>query len=181
MWMRFSRLLPVLSAAVACLTGCDPKTQFPAIVALATPVLGPAPAWSARDLNGNVVRSDQFKGKVVVLDFWATWCVPCRTELPGYVDLQRKYGNEGLVIIGVSLDDEGPEAVRLFSTRHGLNYTVVMGNDDLVNAFGGIDAYPTTFIIDRDGIIRDRKIGSMAEPKYEKKILAWLGPGTGGG
>lgn len=176
--MRFSRFLPA-AAAIVVLAACDPKTQFPAIVALATPALGQAPVWRATDLDGKVVSSDQFKGKVVVLDFWATWCVPCRTELPGYVDLQRKYGGEGLVIVGVALDDEGAGAVAKFAAGRGLNYRIVMGNDDLVNAFGGIDAYPTTFIIDRDGIVRDRKIGSMAEPKFEKRILAWLRPGGG--
>jgi thiol-disulfide isomerase/thioredoxin len=174
--MRILRLLSILAAALAGLTACDPKTQFPAVVALANPALGPAPAWRAKGLDGKLVSSDQFKGKVVVLDFWATWCVPCRLEIPDYEALQRKYAGEGLVIIGVSLDQEGVAVVRRFVARHGVNYLVVMGDDDMANAFGGIDAYPTTYIIDRDGIIRDRKIGTMSGAKYEKRVLAWLKP-----
>jgi peroxiredoxin len=177
--MRYPRLLPVLAIALAGLTACDPKTQFPAVVALATPPVGQAPAWRLKDPDGNIVSSDQFRGKVVVLDFWATWCVPCRVEIPGYVELQRKYAKDGLVIIGVSLDQEGPAVVKAFLAKHNVNYTIVMGDDDIVNAFGGIDAYPTTYIIDRDGIIRDRKIGTMAAAKFEKKVLLWLKPGGG--
>ena len=175
--MRPSFLLPALVIALAGLTGCDPKGDFPAIVALATPPAGPAPAWKLRDLDGNLVSSEQFKGKVVVLDFWATWCVPCRIEIPGYIDLQKKYGKDGLVIVGASVDQEGPAVVKKFMADFGINYPVVMADDDLVNAFGGVDAYPTTYIIDRDGIIRDRKIGVQSEEKFEKRILVWLKPG----
>ena len=134
----------------------------------------PAPTWSLPDLAGNVVSSDQFKGKVVVVDFWATWCGPCREEIPGYIKPQEKYGEEGLVIVGVSLDRRGPEAVRKFAEREGMNYIVVMGDATTVEAFGGFNAIPTTFIIDRSGQIRDRKTGAMATEAYEKVILKYL-------
>lgn len=134
----------------------------------------PAPAWSLPDLAGKVVTADQFKGKVVVVDFWATWCGPCREEIPGYIKLQEKYGKDGLVIVGVSLDRRGPEAVRKFAEREGMNYIVVMGDAATVEAFGGFDAIPTTFLIDRDGQIRDRKTGAMATADYEKVILKYL-------
>ena len=134
----------------------------------------PAPTWSLQDLAGNVVNSDQFKGKVVVVDFWATWCGPCREEIPGYIKLQEKYGKDGLVIIGVSLDRRGPEAVRKFAEREGMNYIVVMGDATTVEAFGGFDAIPTTFLIDRTGQIRDRKTGAMATANYEQVILKYL-------
>lgn len=134
----------------------------------------PAPAWSLQDLAGKVVSADQFKGKVVVVDFWATWCGPCREEIPGYIKLQEKYGKDGLVIVGVSLDRRGPEAVRKFAEREGMNYIVVMGDAATVEAFGGFDAIPTTFLIDRDGKIRDRKTGAMATADYEKVILKYL-------
>ena len=134
----------------------------------------PAPAWTLTDLAGNAVRSDQFKGKVVVVDFWATWCGPCREEIPGYIALQKKYGPEGLVIVGVSLDRRGPEAVRKFAEREGMNYVVVMGDAATVEAFGGFDAIPTTFLIDRDGNIRDRKTGAAPTAVYEQVILKYL-------
>jgi peroxiredoxin len=136
----------------------------------------PAPAWKLKDVDGKVVTSDQFKGKVVVLDFWATWCGPCRNEIPGYVGLQKKYAAAGLVFVGVSVDEEGPEVVRKFIKEHAINYTIVMADDDVVSAFAPIEGYPTTFIIDRDGRIRNKKLGSRPTADYEKEILAVLRP-----
>ena len=136
----------------------------------------PAPAWKLKDLDGKVVTSDQFKGKVVVLDFWATWCPPCRKEIPGYVMLQKKYGAEGLVIVGVSVDTDGPEAVRKFVKEMGINYPIVMWDDEIVGAFAPIQGYPTTFIIDREGRVRNKKLGREPTDDYEKEILAILRP-----
>lgn len=134
----------------------------------------PAPTWTLQDLEGKAVSSDQFKGKVVVVDFWATWCPPCREEIPGYIKLQEKYGKDGLVIIGVSLDRKGPAHVKQFAEKQGINYTLVMGDNDTVAAFGGFNAIPTTFIIDRQGNIRDRKTGAAETAEYEKTLLTYL-------
>jgi len=134
----------------------------------------PAPAWKLKDVEGRAVSSAQFKGKVVVIDFWATWCPPCRAEIPGYIELQKKYGKDGLVIIGMSVDRQGPEVVKKFMTEHHVNYRIVMADDDVEAAFGGMDAIPTTFIIDRDGNIRDRKVGAEATADYEQTLLKFL-------
>ena len=134
----------------------------------------PAPAWKLKDLNGNVVSSDQFKGKVVVVDFWATWCPPCRAEIPGYVSLQQKYAKDGLVIVGVSVDQDSAAKVKKWVDANKVSYTIVMQDDDVTAAFGGMDAIPTTFLIDRDGNIRDKKVGEEATADYEKKILKYL-------
>lgn len=142
--------------------------------AMTLPELGPAPSWRLRDLDGNVVTSDQFKGKVVVVDFWATWCPPCRVEIPGYVELQEKYGDDGFVIVGVSLDQQGPSVVKAFANANGINYPLVMGDEAVVSAFGGVEGIPTTFLIDRAGKIRDRKVGAEHTAEYEKKVLAVL-------
>jgi thiol-disulfide isomerase/thioredoxin len=139
----------------------------------------PAPAWKLKDVNGNVVSSDQFKGKVVVVDFWATWCGPCRSEIPGYERLQAKYAKDGLVIVGMATNDVGPDGVKKFMEEHGMNYQVVIGEDDVAAAFGGaggIDGIPTTFIINRDGLIVDRKIGALETSEYEKLLLNVLKP-----
>jgi len=136
----------------------------------------PAPAWKLKDLAGNIVTSDQFKGKVVVVDFWATWCPPCKGEIPGYIALQKKYAADGLVFVGISVDEDGPEVVRKFVKQYGINYPIVMFNEDVVNAFGPIEGYPTTFIIDRDGNIVDKKLGAKPTEFYEKEILAVLKP-----
>lgn len=134
----------------------------------------PAPDWSLTDLNGHEVSSSQFKGKVLIVDFWATWCGPCVQEIPGYVDLQKKYGKEGLAIVGVSLDRAGADKVRKFAEEHGMNYTVAMGDSDIVEKFGGFNAIPTTFLIDRQGRIVHRKTGSWPHEKYEQLVKGYL-------
>ena len=136
----------------------------------------PAPAWKLMDVDGKPVSLAEFKGKVVILDFWATWCPPCRTEIPGYIALQKKYASEGLAVIGVSVDTDGVAPVKKFVKDMGINYVVVMANDDIQNAYGPIQGYPTTFIIDRDGQIRGMKLGRKPAADFEKDVLAVLRP-----
>jgi thiol-disulfide isomerase/thioredoxin len=133
-----------------------------------------APAWKLKDLDGREVSSDQFKGKVVVIDFWATWCAPCLEEIPGYVALQKKYGPAGLAVVGVSLDRRGPAHVKEFAQAQGINYTLLMADDTVGEAFGGFEAIPTTFLISREGRILNRKTGAVPPEAYEKLVQAAL-------
>lgn len=132
------------------------------------------PSWELTDLQGQPVRSADFEGKVVILDFWATWCPPCLKEIPGFIELQERYGEAGLVVVGVSLDEGGPATVAPFVSKEGINYPVVMGDSAIVEAFGGIESIPTTFVIDRDGQILKRHVGYVSRDRFEKEIQPLL-------
>lgn len=104
------------------------------------------------DLSGRTVRLSDFRGKVVLVDFWATWCPPCRQEIPGFVSLHAKYSREDIEFVGISFD-RSIDPVRQYASAAGIKYPVVMGTSDVSAAFGGVDAIPTTFVIGRDGRI----------------------------
>ncbi len=138
----------------------------------------PAPALTFKDLAGRKISLAELKGKVVVVDFWATYCEPCRVEIPGYIEMQKKYGKDGLVIIGISLDTKKPAYVKKFVEANGMNYAVVMGDIDTLDAFGDFGDkqiyIPTTFLINREGRMVHRKVGPMESAEYEvimKKVL----------
>jgi cytochrome c biogenesis protein CcmG/thiol:disulfide interchange protein DsbE len=118
-----------------------------------------APDFTLKDASGKPVSLSDYRGQVVLLDFWATWCEPCAMEIPWFMDLQRKEKDHGLVVLGVSMDDDGWDAVKPFVAKMGMNYRIVMGNDRTAQLYGGIDALPTTFLIDRKGRIAAVHVG----------------------
>jgi peroxiredoxin len=133
-----------------------------------------APDWELTDLSGKMVRLSDFKGKVVVMNFWATWCQPCSKEIPWFIDLQRKYSGNGLVVVGVSLDEGGPEVVKPFAVKRGISYPVVMGTDEVAAKYGDVQAIPTTFIINREGNIAAGHEGLVDEATLESEIKPLL-------
>jgi thiol-disulfide isomerase/thioredoxin len=135
----------------------------------------PAPAFHARDLDGRDISTASLRGKVVLINFWATWCPPCRAEIPDLVALQEKYRDK-LQIIGVSEDEAGPAVVRKFVAEHQMNYPVVMATPEIEKLFPGIAALPTSFIVDRDARLVQKHVGMLTArtTEYETRHLAGL-------
>jgi thiol-disulfide isomerase/thioredoxin len=136
----------------------------------------PAPAFDLKDLNGNPLTLSQAKGKVVLLNFWATWCGPCRAEIPDLIELQKKYKDQ-LEIIGVATEEDEPDAdaLRKFVAKEGINYPVALASEQLEDKFGGIEALPTSFIIDEQGRIVQKHIGLNDPSLYDLEIRSLLG------
>jgi thiol-disulfide isomerase/thioredoxin len=134
----------------------------------------PAPPFLLNDLDGNAISTAEFHGKVVIVNFWATWCPPCREEIPEMIALANKY-KDSLQIIGVSRDDAPPEEVREFTHDENMNYPVVMGSDELAEEYGGIPALPTSFVLDTNGRVVQKHVGLYPPEVYDGEIRALLG------
>ncbi len=134
----------------------------------------PAPDFALKDLNGNTAKLSDYRGKVVLLNFWATWCGPCKIEIPWFIEFEQNYKDKGFAVLGVAMDDEGWEAVKPYLTARKVNYRVVIGNDGIAQQYGGVDSLPTTFVIDRDGRIAASHIGLASRRDYEGEIKQLL-------
>jgi peroxiredoxin len=133
-----------------------------------------APAWSLKDTKGKTISLSDFKGKVVIVDFWATWCPPCRAEIPNFIALQDKYGKQGLVIVGISVDQGGAPVVANFAEKNKVNYTLVLADDKVADQYGATEGIPTTFVIDRKGNIVAKHLGETDSDTFEKEIKSAL-------
>ena len=133
-----------------------------------------APPFLLRDINGKIVSTADWKGKVVILNFWATWCPPCREEVPELVQLQANYKDK-LLVIGASEDEDEPQKVRQFVQRFGMNYPVVMATKELIDNYGGVPALPTSFLIDPQGRVVQKHTGLYEYEVYEREVRALAG------
>jgi thiol-disulfide isomerase/thioredoxin len=134
----------------------------------------PAPAFLAHDLDGNVVTPANWPGKVTLVVFWATWCPPCRAEIPELIRLQEKYPGRAQVV-GVSVDDDSPSMVKQFAEKAGINYPVVMATEDISRGFGGVPALPTTFMINQKNGVVQRHVGLHSYEELNTEVRALLG------
>ena len=154
--------------------GC---AQHPGSSTMAAAVVAPGeigsqmPAFDLKDLRGKELSSDQLRGKVVLIDFWATWCGPCKKEMPGYQKLQDEYGPRGFVVIGFKFDTmaDTEDPVK-FARRMGVRYPLAIAPDELKEKFGGIEGLPTTMLYDREGILRKKVVGFEYTEAFESVV-----------
>jgi len=130
-----------------------------------------APDFTLTSTDGKSIKLSDYRGKVVVLDFWATWCPPCKAEIPDFIKLYSKYKDDGFQMLGVSLDQGGLKDVVPFMKDHGIDYPIVLGTEEVVSAYGGIRGIPTTFVIDKKGYVRDAFEGYRPASVFEDAVL----------
>lgn len=138
-----------------------------------------APDFSLKSVpDGKEIRLSSLHGKAVLVNFWATWCEPCKIEMPSLVDLQKKYGPQGLQIVGVAMDDADDKEISTFTHKMGVNYMVLRGTEKVGNLYGGIDSLPMTYYLDRSGKVVDETIGMAGEETFEEAIKRALAQGN---
>lgn len=133
-----------------------------------------APDFTAVDSTGALLRLSDFRGRVTVLNFWASWCAPCTEETPWFIEFQQKYGKDGLAVVGVSLDDDGWKSVRPFIAGLGVNYRTILADSQISRLYGGLESLPVTMIIDRSGRIAATQVGLIGHDDFEAAIRAVL-------
>ena len=167
--LRLGAILGV--AAILGVVACSPSRSVPARqVVKADSQRKHAPDFALKDATGKLVHLADYRGKVVVLDFWATWCGPCVIEIPWFTEFQRKYKDRGFEVLGVSMDDDGWKAITPFVERKKINYRIVLGDDKTGDLYGGLEALPTTFVIDRYGRIASVHVGLTDKKDFENAI-----------
>jgi peroxiredoxin len=137
-----------------------------------------APEFSLESLDGRTVHLADYRGKGVLLNFWATWCQPCKIEMPWFEELQKEYGSQGLQVVGIAMDDASKEDIAKFAKEMGVNYPILLGKESVGDAYGGVQFLPSTFFIDRDGKVVDRIFGLRSRSEIEDDIKLALGQGS---
>ena len=169
--MRAKTRRPTLAVlaciVVAGLAGC--RSMGPESDEKPTPLPDRMPRFEAKDLSGRKFSSEALRGKVALIDFWATWCAPCRKEMPGFEELQKKYRDQGLVVVGIALDSD-PAEVAKFARELGVTYTLLLSNSEVEKGWGPIQGVPTTYLVDRNGSVRKKLIGFEYKEEFEKAL-----------
>ena len=170
----FSRWRPLAVLAVSlCVAGCSSSDRVDAAVKKGQERKA-APDFALKDSEGKTLRLSDYKGRVVLLNFWATWCGPCRVEIPWFVQFEQAHKSEGFAVIGVSMDEEGWDIVKPYIERMKVNYRMAIGNDEVAEKYGGVSALPTSFLIDREGKIASVHEGLVSRKTYQDEIIELL-------
>ncbi|MEZ4587950.1 MAG: TlpA disulfide reductase family protein [Gemmatimonadales bacterium] len=135
-----------------------------------------SPSFEATTLDGRPVSSESLRGRVVLVNVWATWCPPCRIEMPLLEAMYQRHRERGLVVLGLSVDTKPADSVRAFLEERKITYPVAIVGDPVIDALGGVTGYPTSFLIDREGRIRHRALGPLAMASFEPAVRRALGP-----
>jgi cytochrome c biogenesis protein CcmG/thiol:disulfide interchange protein DsbE len=168
--VRVPTVLLVGAALAILLSGCGGGGGAPAT----PPAVTIAPDFELKDVQGKVFRLSDAKGTVRLVDFWATWCAPCREEIPMFKDLHATYGAKGFTLVGIAMDDEGVDKVRPYVDELKIPYVTLIGDEGVAEAFGGIVGFPSKFLVDREGRIVDRWVGAVPRAVLEKRIQSLL-------
>ncbi|MBA3976242.1 MAG: alkyl hydroperoxide reductase [Candidatus Solibacter sp.] len=172
-----SPVLITLTAALAfALAGCNNAPAGTAAGADLKPSAkrNVAPDFELTDADGRKVKLSDYKGKVVLLNFWATWCGPCKLEIPWFVEFEKTYKDKGFAVLGVSMDEEGWQIVKPYIQDKQVNYRVMVATEEVAQKYGGVEALPTTFMIDRQGRIASTHIGLVSKKDYADEIAQLL-------
>ncbi|MBV8807571.1 MAG: TlpA family protein disulfide reductase [Acidobacteriaceae bacterium] len=165
-----------LTAALLLLSSCTQTQEVRAASAKPESERKAAPDFKLKDADGQTVSLSDYRGKVVLLNFWATWCGPCALEIPWFEEFEQQYKSHGFEVLGVSMDDDGWSAVKPYIAAHKMNYRILLGNDSVAQLYGGLDALPTTFILDREGRIAfTPHVGLVNKDDYLSEIQELLG------
>lgn len=135
----------------------------------------PAADFTLKDANGASVKLSDYRGKVVLLNFWATWCGPCQLEIPWFVEFEQQFKSQGFAVLGVSMDEDGWSAVKPYLAEHKVNYRVLLGDDSVTQLYGGVESLPTSFVIDREGKVAFAPhVGLINKNEYISEIQSLL-------
>ena len=162
--------------SICLLLSCSGSTKSTAKVQASTSSehRKPAPDFSLKDANGDAVKLSDYRGKIVLLNFWATWCGPCTEEIPWLIEFEQQFKSQGFEVVGVSMDTEGWKVVKPYVSQHKMNYRVLLGDDAVGQLYGGVDSLPTTFLIDRAGNIAYPHVGLPGKNEYLDEIQTLL-------